>query len=193
MAAFTGKALSVAELKEHLDLQPHPEGGLFKEVWRATEDIPQQSLPAAAGYDGPRCLSTHIYYMVTGKSFSAWHRIKQDELWHYYTGSGGPLHVHMIDSKTGAYSVNKLGLNLAAGERPFFVVRGGDYFSSCLPDETVAAAAAAGATPVEELYVLAGCTVAPGFDMADFELPSRARMLELFPQHESIIRRLTRE
>ncbi len=156
-----------------LQLQRHPEGGWFREVYRATETIPRRSLPARFAAD--RSHSTAIYFLLEGSDFSALHRLKQDELWHFY--DGGRVTLEMIDSD-GDVSTAILGLNVDTGERPMAVVEAGSLF---------------GATAEVDSYGLVGCTVAPGFDFNDFDMPSREQLLDQFPQHSSLIRRLTRE
>ena len=94
-----------------LQLRPHPEGGWFREIYRADETIPHQGLPSR--FSGDRHISTAICFLLNETEFSAFHRIKQDELWHFYDGAS--LTIHMIDS-TGNYSAVKLGRNIQAGE-----------------------------------------------------------------------------
>jgi predicted cupin superfamily sugar epimerase len=156
-----------------LQLRPHPEGGYYRETYRSGEGVAKSGLPARFG--GDRAFCTAIYYLLQGDDISALHRIKQDELWHFYDGS--PITVHVIDPE-GNYSATRVGRNPAAGELPQAVVAAGSFFGA-----TVDAPGS---------YALTGCTVAPGFDFADFELPGRAELCRLFPQHRRIIERLTR-
>ncbi len=154
-------------------LRRHPEGGWYREVYRAQESIPHQSLPSR--FTGDRPFSTAIYYLLTDTDFSAFHRINQDEVWHFYDGTS--LTIHMIDP-AGIYSAVKVGRNIQAGEDLVAVVRGGWLFGA--------------AVNIPLSYALVGCTVAPGFDFADFEMPSRQKLLEDYPQHQQIIEKLTR-
>lgn len=156
-----------------LQLLPHPEGGYFKETYRSSESLMKSALPQ--GYKGDRNLSTCIYFLLTSANFSAFHRIKQDEIWHFYMGS--PISLHIINQQ-GVYLKQMIGSNLEAGEVPQFVVHGGDWFAS----------------EVEEpnSYALAGCTVSPGFDFEDFEMADRYKLLLKYPDFEAVIRRLTR-
>jgi predicted cupin superfamily sugar epimerase len=156
-----------------LQLRPHPEGGYYRETYRCQEVIARGHLPERFG--GDRAVSTAIYYLLRSGELSALHRIKSDEGWHFYDGS--PLTVHVLDVR-GNYSTILLGRNLSAGEVPQAVVRAGDYFGATVNDPNS--------------YSLVGCTVAPGFDFADFEMPSRQELFERFPQHRAIIERLTR-
>ncbi len=157
-----------------LELQPHPEGGWFREVYRATESIPQANLPAR--FSGDRVFSTAIYFLLNRSEYSAFHRIKQDELWHFYDGDA--LTIHLIDP-AGEYRQATLGRNHAAGESPLVVVEAGWLFAATVNDL--------------RSYALVGCTVAPGFDFDDFEMPTRAALVAQYPAHRDIIERLTRE
>lgn len=158
---------------EALQLRPHPEGGWFREFYRAPETIPQQSLPGRFG--GDRHFSTAIYFLLKRSEFSALHRIKQDELWHFYDGTS--LKIHIIDP-AGRYSVKTLGRNIESGEGLVAVVKAGSLFGAMVADP--------------DSFALVGCTVAPGFDFADFELPDREQILNQYPQHHDIINKLTR-
>jgi predicted cupin superfamily sugar epimerase len=156
-----------------LQLRPHPEGGYYRQTYRCAEVVPAAALPPRFG--GDRAFSTAIYFLLEGDDFSALHRIKSDEMWHFYDGS--PLTVHTIDPH-GEYAAITLGRDLAAGQVPQAVVPAGWLFGSALNDT--------------RLYALVGCTVAPGFDFADFEMPGREKLLRLYPRHRQVIERLTR-
>ncbi len=157
---------------DRLNLQPHPEGGFFRETYRAALSLPQSALP---GHTGARAASTAIYFLLAGDQFSAFHRIRSDELWHFYAGSG--LIVHVIQPG-GGYRQLLLGSNGNQGEQFQAVVPAGCWFGSSLRQP--------------ETYALVGCTVAPGFDFADFEMAKREALAAQYPQHRSIIARLTR-
>jgi predicted cupin superfamily sugar epimerase len=161
-----------------LGLAPHPEGGFYRETYRAPLVLPRDALGAAFG--GDRHASTAIYFLVPRGTFSALHRIAADEVWHHYAGA--PLEVVAILPDGGLERVT-LGSELAAGERPQHVVRAGAWFGSRVPDT---AAAARGA------WSLVGCTVAPGFDFADFEMGERDALVRAFPAHRDLIASLTR-
>jgi uncharacterized protein len=163
----------IEQIVKALDLEPHPEGGFFKETYRSTGMINQENL--GNQYQGDRNYSTGIYFLLTSENFSAFHRIKQDEMWHFYDGS--PICIHSI-SPEGVYNKTLLGRNIASGEKPQFVVKGGDWFAASVPDENT--------------YSLVGCTVAPGFNFMDFELPKRNELLKSFTEHQKIITALTR-
>ncbi|MEL7169758.1 MAG: cupin domain-containing protein [Bacteroidota bacterium] len=150
-----------------LGLLPHPEGGFFRETYRAAHAV-------TSAHGQPRAASTAIYFLLRAGDVSHLHRITADEGWHLY--AGGPLTIHTL-TEDGAYEALHLGLDLDAGQCPQHVVPGGVWF---------------GATVAESAdYALVGCTVAPGFDFADFELAEREGMLEAFPQHRALIERLT--
>ena len=160
---------------DHLHLQAHPEGGFFAEVYRSTEEIPAAGLPDR--YGAPRRMGTSIYFLLRGDRFSAFHRIKSDEGWHYYTGTH-PVEL-LVLSPEGELRTHWLGPEFEAGQRFQAVVPAGHWF-----------AARVGHTEAD--YALVGCTVAPGFDFADFELADRQALQAAFPQHEGVIEALTR-
>ena len=149
-----------------LGLAPHPEGGFYRETFRAPLCITTPK--------GERSASTAIYFLLPTGAFSAVHRICFDEVWHHYAGD--PLELHTIDDH-GAHRVRRLGRNWAGGEQQQAVVQGGTWQA---------------AIPVGKQFALCGCTVAPGFDFADFEMPTRAQLTRRFPQHEALLVRLTR-
>lgn len=158
---------------EKLKLQAHPEGGFFKETYRSEEMIPKAALPER--FSGDRNFSTGIYFLLDKTDVSAFHRIQQDEMWHFYDGSA--LMLHVIDLE-GVYSMITLGKNMDDGQTPQLVVKAGCFFAAEVNDK--------------ELFSLTGCTVAPGFDFEDFVMPSQADLIELFPQHEKIIKQFTK-
>lgn len=154
-----------------LDLRPHPEGGWYRETYRAAEGVEAAHLPPRFG--GRRAFSTAIYFLLERGQVSRLHRIKSDELWHLY--AGGPLTIAVLHPD-GSLAELGLGVDVARGHAPQVVVPAGCWFGAWL----------GGAA-----YALVGCTVAPGFDFADFELADRATLLRAFPQHRAVIERLT--
>ena len=152
-----------------LDLVPHPEGGFFRETFRA---------PARP--DGPpegsgRVASTAIYFLLPSGVFSAFHRVlRADEIWHHYAGE--VVEIHMIRDD-GAHTMTLLGDHIADGELPQVIV----------PAGTLQAARARGSS-----FALCGCTVAPGFGFEDFVMPPRAELVLRFPEHARVIEELTR-
>ena len=163
---------TIQKIISHFDLQEHPEGGYFKETYRSEGEIPEELL--SNEFEGSRNYSTGIYFLLTSEAFSAFHKIHQDEMWHFYKGS--PLTIHMI-SPDGAYSKQVVGLNFDEGELPQFTVPK-EYWFAAEVNET-------------DSYSFVGCTVSPGFDFRDFELAERGSLVELFPQHKKIISSFT--
>lgn len=159
---------------QRLNLEPHPEGGYFRQTYKSDLAIPRESLPD--GFHGPRAVSTAIYFLLEGQNFSAFHRLQSDEMWHFYAGS--PLMVHVINP-AGEYSWILLGVDPEAGEVFQSVVPGGCWFASHVADW--------------KSWALVGCTVAPGFDFADFEMGKRKELEGMYPRHREIIQRLTRD
>ncbi|HMO51649.1 MAG TPA: cupin domain-containing protein [Kiritimatiellia bacterium] len=156
-----------------LNLAPHPEGGYFRETYRASEIIPADALPPE--YRGGRSASTAIYFLLTGDTFSALHRLRSDEIWHYHAGDAVDLHLLHAD---GSRNTLRVGADLAAGERPQAVIPAGCWFGARVtrPDG----------------FTLIGCTVAPGFDFADFELADRTALTAAYPGHRDFITAFTR-
>ncbi|WP_298898818.1 cupin domain-containing protein [uncultured Psychroserpens sp.] len=162
----------IQQIIKQLELQPHPEGGYFKETYRSSGEIKNDSL--GDNYNGQRNYSTCIYFLLTSDNFSALHRIKQDEIWHFYNGS--PIRLHVI-SESGIHTEHLIGNDLNKGEVPQYIVPGGCWFAAEVIDKNA--------------YSLVGCTVSPGFSFEDFELKSRTELMALFPDKETIITRLT--
>ena len=160
-------------LVNQLQLLPHPEGGFYKETYRSNEGMAAHCLPQRFG--GERSFSTAIYFLLRKGEFSAFHRIKSDEGWHFY--AGGSLRIHVIDAQ-GNYSFIRLGTKLDEGEVFQAVVPAGCWFAS--------------EPEVGTEFSLVGCTVSPGFDFADFEMAGVAQLSKEFPQHSSLISRLCR-
>jgi hypothetical protein len=164
---------------EKLGLQEHPEGGFYRVTYTAGTVIAQEAL--APGFHGARPASTAIYFLLSNQGsdpqahFSAFHRLRSDEMWHFYTGC--PLVVHII-AQDGEYSQLLVGPDPDHGQQFQAVVKGGSWFASdpLLPDS----------------FALVGCTVAPGFDFAEFELARRNDLSAAYPQHAALIRKLTR-
>lgn len=160
------------ELIEQLELVKHPEGGWYRETYRSDEVIQKTALPCRFAND--RTVSTAIYFLLQSGDISALHRIKSDEIWHFYSGES--LIVHVITPQGEYYPLN-LGSNITAGETFQCVVPAGCWF---------------GAEVSGFGYSFVGCTVAPGFDFADFEMGNRDDLLKEFPNHKEIVQRLTR-
>jgi predicted cupin superfamily sugar epimerase len=157
-------------LVEKLQLIPHPEGGWYRETYRSpgtfsgTDEFPEG-----------RAFCTAIYFLITHNNFSSLHRIKSDEIWHFYAGD--PLEVVEIN-KNGQLIHSVLGNSISKGQNFQCTVPAGSWFGSRL-------------IPGGK-YALAGCTVSPGFDFRDFELASRMQLISEYPLHQKIITELTR-
>lgn len=160
-------------LVRELNLLPHPEGGYYRETYRSPGVIPDFDL--GNGQSSQRNYSTAIYFLLTQGNFSAFHRIRQDEVWHHYQGNA--IRLHMIDP-LGQYTEVLVGNDIEKGQHPQYMVPAGYWFAS----------------EVEEggHYALTGCTVAPGFDFADFELANADQLINRWPQYRELIQRLTR-
>lgn len=157
---------------KQLELLAHPEGGWYREAYRSDLKIPEQGLPASFG--GERNASTAIYYLLEAGQCSHLHRIKSDEIWHFYAGDGLEIDVIL---QGGKFERIELGPDIAKGQCFQAMVPAGAWF---------------GARPIKgSSFALAGCTVAPGFDFADFQLARRSEMLVAYPQHRDIIEALT--
>ena len=158
------------EVIERLGLVAHPEGGFYAETFRA------EPLPAGLPGRGERAASTAIYFLLRTQDFSALHVVLSDEVWHHYAGDA--LELHCFD-RAGQHRLVRLGNSLATGERPQHVVRHGEL-------------QAARVMQGPHGFALCGCTVAPGFDFADFRMPARAELLAQLPGYADLVTSLTR-
>lgn len=159
--------------RDCLALQPHPEGGYYCESYRSPTRI---TLP-----QGERHCSTAIYYLLVGTQISRLHRLRADEVWHFYQGVG--LWVHEL-TFTGEHHIHRLGMDLAQGYRPQVVISAGHWFCAEVapgPEEP----------GDRDRTCLVGCTVSPGFEFADFEIGDRTTLLAQYPQHQALIERFT--
>ncbi|MEM8509080.1 MAG: cupin domain-containing protein [Bacteroidota bacterium] len=163
----------IERLVQKLGLVPHPEGGYFKETYRSIGAIPTGVL--GKPFQGNRNFCTAIYFLLTSDSFSAFHKIEQDEIWHFYCGA--PITLHQI-SPEGDYSKQLIGSNILTGETPQLVVPARSWFAAAVDEK--------------DRYALVGCTVAPGFDFSDFTLANCDSLVAKFPQHKEIIVQFTR-
>ena len=159
---------------DSLALSPPPEGGHYRVTYQSSLTIVQDALPSI--FQGGRSASTAIYFLLAQTDFSAFHRIASDELWHFYAGSA--LIVYVIDP-AGNCSEMHLGDAPEAGEVFQGVVKAGCWFASRLKSPAA--------------FALVGCTVAPGFDFADFEMAKRSDLVAAYPRHRTLIEELTRD
>jgi predicted cupin superfamily sugar epimerase len=167
------KKITPQQLVEKLKLLPHPEGGWYRETYRSSDSFAGNNLPL--GFEGVRSFSTAIYFLLEKGNFSAFHRIKSDECWHFYSGQS--LDIFIIHPN-GIFETISLGPEIEREEQFQFVVPANTWFAS-RPSE-------------KSEYCLVGCTVAPGFDFNDFELANADALCKEFPQHEQIIKSLCR-
>ena len=166
------KRMTVDELVTLFNLQVHPEGGFFRETYRDKNVIKENALPRCFG--GDRHVSTAIYFLLPEGNKSHLHRIKSDEVWHFYLG--GPLTLVQISPEGEIQSVI-LGQDINAGQRLQYVVPAGYWF---------------GAYPnAGSRFSFVGCTVAPGFDFSDFEMGNRIGLIKEFPKAKEVVEFLT--
>lgn len=161
----------VLELITALNLTPHPEGGYYRETYKS--DLCFDANRENPDFPGRRSCSAAIYFLLEEADVSRLHRIKADELWHFYEGS--PLTVHVI-RPDGTSEEIRLGADIAKGERFQALVRAGCWFGASLP---------------EGGHALVGCTTHPGFEFEDFEMATRDDLLNQWPAHAEIIKKLT--
>ena len=157
----------VEKIVNFYNLEAHPEGGYYKEVYRS-------NLTTQNKDNQDRSILTSIFFLLTDKNSSNFHSIESDELWYYHSGSG--FTVHCL-SPEGHYYTIKIGPDFEAGEVFQAVVPKGTIFGSTVERENS--------------YSLVGCAVAPGFDFSDFKLYSRIELLNKYPDYSEIIERLT--
>jgi len=158
---------------EKLQLKPHPEGGYYKEIYRAGNMILPEHLPKR--YKSSRNFSTSIYFLLEGNQASHFHRLKSDEQWHFYDGSS--IVIYVIEE---GGNLNKiiLGRNIEKGESLQTIIKHNSWFAAELSDKSS--------------FALIGCTVAPGFDFNDFNLGKRDELVDIFPQFKELINKLTK-
>jgi len=157
-----------SSLIEKYQLIAHPEGGYYRSTYRASLVLPAATLPLAFGGDRP--VSTAIYFLLEAGDFSAFHRIKSDECWHFYKGD--PLWIHCL-YPNGKYQRLTLGAGQEADEHYQLVVPAGTWFAS--------------EPALDSAYSFVGCTVSPGFDFADFEMASTAQLTAAYPSYQALI------
>jgi len=156
----------IQTLIDHLQLQPHIEGGYYCESYRSKETIRNN-----AGDN--RQLITLIYFLLPSGKFSKFHKIASDEIWLYQQGA--PVAIHML-LEDGSHKTEILGSDLSKGHQLQVII----------PAKTLFGAEIVG----DNTFALSACMVAPGFDFADFQLYTKEALLEIFPQHETIINHL---
>ena len=153
----------ISNIIQKLSLKPHPEGGFYKETYRSVDTC----------LDGSRNLQTAIYFLLTSDHVSHFHRIKSDEIWYFHAGSA--LLVHTLTDEGHTQYV--VGNDLLAGQTPQLLVPKDTIFGSSVLEK--------------DSYSLVSCSVAPGFDFADFELFSKEDLMKDYADFEGIINLLT--
>ena len=161
------------QLIQKYNLESHPEGGWYKQTYKSNEQIAATALPER--FNGDRAFSTAIYFLLEQGDFSAFHRIKSDECWHFYAGD--PLLIYIID-QNGELRIISVGNDFEQGQSFQYVVPANCWFASR-------------PAPGSE-YCFVGCTVAPGFEFEDFELASATELTAIYPKHKKIIEHLCR-
>jgi uncharacterized protein len=157
-----------------LQLQQHVEGGWYREVYRSSLELQEQWMPGIL--HGNRSIATHIYFLLQQGEFSAFHRIRSDEGWHFYDGD--PLIVYEIDT-TGQLTEHRLGTDLNNGSLPFCMIKKGSWFGSRPVVRSIQA--------TDRGFSLVGCSVSPGFDFHDLELAKAGTLAAQFPAHKELI------
>lgn len=153
---------------EKLELEKHPEGGWYREVYLSEDIVPQSGLPS--GFRGDRSFSTSIYYLLEGDDFSSFHRIRSDEVWHYYSGSSA-IEIIMLENNRTRKCI--LGDDPDMNQKLQIVVPRNTWFAAKLYN------------PLG--YALAGCTVSPGFHYDDFELADEHLLKEFAEVRDEIV------
>jgi predicted cupin superfamily sugar epimerase len=150
----------------HLNLQPHPEGGFYKEVFRSAIVVSRSSAIKQA--------CTSIYYLLEGKDYSGFHRLKSDEIWYFHKGV--TLYIHAIN-EDGDYTMYELS-DSNSGHLSV-VIEAGIWFAAEIPSG--------------KDFTLVSCAVAPGFEFAEFEMAEQEALSKQYPQHAELLKRLCRK
>ena len=151
----------------HLHLQPHPEGGYYKEVFRSVNDVTR------VGSAAIKQACTSIYYLLEGNDFSGFHRLASDELWYFHKGAS--LHIHVIDNQ-GIHTIIELSDSTTGNLQ--VVIPANTWFAAEVPSG--------------KEFVLVSCAVAPGFDFAEFEMANKQELIAQYPQHKLLLNKLCR-
>jgi len=166
--------LSSETIKTLLGLRPlRQEGGFYCQTYRSADSLPQAVLPPR--YDGDRLLATAIYYLLTSDDFSALHRLKSDEIYHFYLGDAVTL---LLLRPDGTSETLTLGQDMKAGHQLQVTVPRGVWQGAFVQTEGA--------------FALLGTTMSPGYHPADFELGERQTLLRAYPNRDALIQRLTR-
>lgn len=155
-----------------LNLQPHPEGGYYKEFFRSLATVHRTPYKNTVPIEKVLQAITSIYYLLEGDDYSGFHRISSDEVWYFHKGA--PLHIHVID-KQGAHLVLELS-DTSTGNLSV-VVTAGLWFAAEVPSKG---------------FTLVSCAVAPGFEFSEFEMAKEDNLTALYPQHRLLFVQLCR-
>jgi predicted cupin superfamily sugar epimerase len=158
--------MTAKELIETLQLLPHPEGGWYRETYRSAETMTTKN-------GAKRNVCTAIYFLLEGKDKSHFHRIESNETWFFHSGEA--LEIVMIEG--GNLRKVLLGNDILKGEMPQFTVPAQTWFAAKIKSGTG--------------FSLVSCTVAPGFDFADFELAERSKLSKEFSELKNVISEFT--
>jgi predicted cupin superfamily sugar epimerase len=180
------------DLIQKFNLSPHPEGGFYRETYRSEQNVitilEDESSENAARQ---RSACTAIYFLISPGNISRLHRIKSDEIWHFYLGS--PLSIIEIGNEFQPNNFREtiLGHDIAQGQLVQYTVKRGTWFGCYPAVDPTDPRPHSSSIMKQDSYSFVGCTVAPGFDFADFELASRSKLLDQFPKASEIIIKLT--
>lgn len=155
---------------QKLQLNKHPEGGYYREIYRSGEII----FIDAPNQNRKRNVSTSIYFLLEGSQKSKFHKLKSDELWHFYDGTA--VKIYILDGN-GKLTETMIGRDIENGELFQTTIGKNNWFAAEVMDK--------------KSFTLIGCTVSPGFDFSDFELGKRADLLKKFPDHKELILKFT--
>jgi predicted cupin superfamily sugar epimerase len=166
----------IQQIVDELGLVPHQEGIFFSETYRHETSIGPEHHRLASQHH--RNLSTAIYSLLTDQHSSVLHRVRSDEIWHFYLGSTVEL---IVISPQFDLSIKLLGPNIVAGERPQILVPALHWQAARIHN------------PRPNNYALCGCTVTPGFAYEDYEEPNVEEMVARLAEHEPLLRKICRQ
>jgi len=158
--------MNAEDIINKLEMLPHPEGGYYKETYRSEEQTINKE-------GNKRNTSTAIYFLLENNNISRFHRIKSDELWFFHQGNA----IEIVSIKNNKLVSITLGNDIDKGEVPQAVIPANVWFASSVKDGSG--------------FGLVSCTVAPGFDFADFKMAKQDELLQEYPMFESVIKKYT--
>jgi predicted cupin superfamily sugar epimerase len=165
--------MTTEQIIDFFGMKPLPdEGGYYVETYRAAEKLAASVLPQR--YAESRSISTAILYLLTPETFSVMHRLKSDEVFHFYLGA--PVTMLLLGAE-GTSQIVRLGRDILNGQKLQQLIPGGTWQGCCLKQGGK--------------FALMGTTVAPGFELEDYEQADKKDLLEKYPQHKELILRLS--